>query len=163
MKTEHEDHDDLEARVRRLEDQLALFQLIASWGPAADTADGTAAAALWTDDAVLQAEATIRVEGPAGVFEMIDSAGQRELVDKGCAHVQGLPLMSIDGDRATATNYGRVYVHGDDGYDVWRVSVNRWEFRRTPDGWRAAARTVHTVDGGPEAQALLSRAIDRNT
>src|SRR5262245_5959267 len=117
----------LEARVRVLEDQTTLYRLIAGWGPAADTADGVAAASFWAEDAVLQAE-SMHIEGSAGVRAMIDSDGQQALVEQGCAHVQSLPVVQIDGDRATAINYGRVYLRGDDAYDIWRVSANCWEF-----------------------------------
>jgi ketosteroid isomerase-like protein len=147
--------EELEARVRSLEDQLAIYRVLATWGPAADTANGAAAASIWTDDAVLETERH-RVEGGAAIGSHLESDGQHQLVAQGCAHVQGLPLVQLDGDRAVATNYGRVYLHGDDGYEVWRVSVNRWELRRTDEGWRASRRVVHVIDGGPEAQALLS-------
>lgn len=149
---------DLENRVRLLEDQVALYRLIASWGPAADTADGKAASSFWSEDAVLVAE-TNRIEGAAAVGAMIDSEGQHDLVRQGCAHVQGLPVLNVDGDHAMAINYGRVYLHTDDGYDIWRVSANCWEFRRTKDGWRVIRRDAHVIDGGAEARALLSRAI----
>lgn len=148
----------LEERVRLLEDQLAVLRLIASWGPAADTGDGVAAASIWTDDAVLSAEGS-GLQGAEAIKAMIESDGQADLVRRGCAHVQSLPLVRLDGDRATATNYGRVYLHSDDGYDVWRASVNRWEFRRGPDGWRASRRTVHVIDGGPQARELLAAAF----
>ena len=148
----------LEDRVRLLEDQVAIYRLIASWGPAADIADGQAASSFWTEDAVLRSENN-RVEGASGVRAMIDSEGQQDLVRQGCAHVQGLPLLHLDGDQATAINYGRVYLHGEEGYGIWRVSANLWEFRRADDGWRAARRTVHVIDGGPEARELLSRGI----
>ncbi|MGO8859718.1 MAG: nuclear transport factor 2 family protein [Acidimicrobiales bacterium] len=149
----------LEDRVRCLEDQAALVRLIASWGPAADTANGQAASWFWTEDAVLETEST-RHDGASGVRAMIDGEGQQALVQKGCAHVQGVPIVRIDGDRAMAINYGRVYLHAEDGYEIWRVSVNCWEFRRTVDGWRVTRRRAHVIDGGPEARDLLSQAID---
>ncbi len=158
----------LEDHVRFLDDQAALYRLIARWGPAADIPDGKAASLFWDEDAVLEWEDT-RVEGASGVRAKIDSEGQHALVSQGCAHVQGLPLLQIDGDHATATNYGRVYVHtGDsepsddrygDAYEIRRVSVNRWEFRRTADEWRVTRRTTHVLDGGPVARELLSRAV----
>jgi ketosteroid isomerase-like protein len=147
----------LEDRVRHLEDEATLYRLIASWGPAADRGDGEAASSFWTDDAELHTESS-HIQGAAGVRAMIDSEGQQALVRQGCAHVQSLPLVRIAGDRATGTNYGRVYLHTDNGYEVWRASVNRWEFRRTPDGWRVSRRVVHTIDGGPEARELLRMA-----
>ncbi len=149
----------LEARLRRLEDEAAICRLIFSWGPAADTANGEAAGALWTEDAVLETEAR-QTQGAAAVLTMINSDGQHSLVSQGCAHVHGFPIVQVDGDEATAVNYSRVYLHTDDGYEIWRVSANNWGFRRTADGWRATRRTVHVIDGGPEAQDLLRRAAE---
>ena len=40
----------LEARVRLLEDQLAIYQVMAAYGPAADAGATDQAVALWTDD-----------------------------------------------------------------------------------------------------------------
>ena len=131
----------LEDRVRLLEDQAALLRLIGSWGPAADIGNGEAAAALWTEDAVLEFEGS-RVEGSSGVLAMIESDGQQSLVRQGCAHVQGLPIVNIEGDHATATNYSQVYLHTNECYEIWRVSANKWEFRRTADGWRVTRRTA---------------------
>ena len=147
----------LENRVRLLEDEAAICRVIASWGPAADRADGRAATSLWTDDAVLIAEA-MRIEGASGVGDMIDSEGQQALVRQGCAHVQSFPVVQVDGDRATAVNYGRVYLHTNEGFEIWRVSANCWELRRTADGWRVTRRHAHVIDGGPQAQEVLARA-----
>jgi hypothetical protein len=148
----------LENRLQALEDQLAVCRLVSTWGPAADTGNGQAAAAIWTDDAVLETE-TGQLEGAAAIGAMIDGDGQGQLVARGCAHVHSFPLVSIQGDRASATNYGRVYLHSDAGYELWRVSVNNWEFRRTTDGWRVSGRRVHVIDGGSEARDLLGQPI----
>ena len=148
----------LEQRVRALEDQLAVCRLISTWGPAADTGNGQAASSIWTDDAVLQTESG-QLEGASAIGAMIEGDGQAQLVERGCAHVHSFPLVQVDGDRASAVNYGRVYLHADDGYELWRVSVNSWEFRRTGERWRVSRRQVHVIDGGPEAHELLGRAV----
>jgi ketosteroid isomerase-like protein len=148
----------LEQHVRTLEDQAALYRLICSWGLAADTADSARAASLWTEDGVLEVEGA-PTNGPANIFAIIDSEGQKRLVDQGCAHVQGFPVVSVDGDRATATNYSWVYLHTENGYEVWRSTANNWEFRRGPDGWKVVRRSAHVIDGGPEARELLARAF----
>ena len=83
----------LEARVQLLEDQLAVQQLLNRWGPAVDTGHSAAAAALWTDDGVLQSEISY-LDGPAGVAAMVESDGQQALIAQGCAHVQAFPLES---------------------------------------------------------------------
>jgi len=150
----------LEARVRMLEDQLAVQQLLHRWGPAIDTGDSAAAAAIWTDEGVLGWEIS-SLDGPAGVAAMVESDGQQALIDQGCAHVQAFPLITVDGDRAVATGYSRVYLHqDDDSYAIWRVSANRWELTRTTDGWRATRRTNHVIDGGPEARELLRGGLE---
>ena len=45
----------LAAKVRVLEDQVEITQLVAQYGPAVDSGSGEAAAALWTEDGVFDA------------------------------------------------------------------------------------------------------------
>ncbi len=146
----------LEEQVRRLEDQVAIHRLINSWGPAVDTGQAEAAAALFSEDAVLQSDMSY-LTGPAAIEDMVRSDGQQALIDQGSAHIPAFPVVDIDGDAARAIGYSRVYLHTDDGYEVWRVSANYWEFTRTDDGWRVRRRTNHVIDGGPQAQQLLGR------
>ncbi len=148
----------LEARIRLLEDQFAIHRLVNSWGPAVDTGDSRAAAALFADDGVLESDLS-RLVGPDAVAAMVESDGQQSLIRDGCAHVQAFPLVAIDGDSATATGYSRVYRYRDGALEIWRVSANRWELRRTPDGWRVTRRVNHVIDGGPEARDLLNRGL----
>jgi hypothetical protein len=48
------------------------------------------------------------------------------------------------------------YRFRDGKHEVWRISGNRWEFRRTPDG----SPVNHVIDGGPEARDLRNRGLD---
>jgi hypothetical protein len=41
------------------------------------------------------------------------------------------------------------------------VSANRWEFARTSSRWRVTRRTNRVIDGSPEAQQILVRALGR--
>jgi ketosteroid isomerase-like protein len=154
-----EQHGTLEERVRLLEDQLAIHRLVNSWGPAVDTGDSAAAAALWAEDGVLESDLS-RLVGPDAVAAMVESDGQQSLIRDGCAHVQAFPLVTVDGDSAVATGYSRVYRFKDGAHEIWRISANRWEFRRTADGWRIARRVNHVIDGGPEARDLLNGGLD---
>ena len=149
----------LEDRIKRIEDQLAIHRLVNSWGPAVDTGDSAAAAALWSEDGVLESDLS-RLVGPEAVAAMVESDGQQSLIREGCAHVQAFPLVTIDGDTATATGYSRVYRFNDGAHEIWRISANRWEFRRTSEGWRITRRVNHVIDGGPEARALLNGGLD---
>ena len=152
----------LEERVGRIEDQLAIHRLINSWGPAVDTGQAEAAADLFSDDAVLTSDMSHLV-GPAAIEEMVHSDGQQALIRQGSAHIPAFPLVDIDGDAARAIGYSRVYLHTDAGYQVWRVSANYWEFRRTAHGWRVTSRTNHIIDGGSEAQELLAGWFKQHT
>ncbi len=152
----------LEGRVRQLEDCLAVMRLVNSWGPAVDTGSSEEAADLWDDDGVLESDLS-RLDGPAAVRAMVESEGQRALIDQGCAHVQSAPVIKVDGDRATATAYSQVFLHTEDGYDVWRVSANQWECRRTPGGWRLTRRINRVIDGRSDSHAILVHAFDRSS
>jgi len=150
----------LEERVRLLEDKLAIQQLITAWGPAVDTGNSEAAASLFTEDCVLESDLSYLVT-PAAVAAMVLGEGHQALIHDGSAHIPATAIVHVDGDDATATGYTRVYRHTADGYEVWRVSANHWDLRRTPDGWRVVRRIAQVIDGGPKAQELLGRAVDR--
>ncbi len=147
----------LERRVRMLEDHVVILRLINSWGPAVDTGTSEAAGDLFDEDGVLESDLS-RLEGPADVVAMVQSEGQQALIRRGCAHVQTAPLVTIEGDVASATTYSQVYLHAEDagsGHEVWRVSANRWEFRRTPAGWRVTLRANRVMDGSGDSHDIL--------
>jgi ketosteroid isomerase-like protein len=152
----------LEERVALLEDQLALYRLVSTYGPAVDTGSGNEAAELWAEDGAYEFD-TSRLDGPEGISAMVAGETHQGLIHQGCAHVLALPVLTVDGDEAHATGYSRVYRHVGDGYEVWRVSANHWRFRRTPDGWRVTHRVNRTLDGSPEARAILRRAFGQST
>jgi hypothetical protein len=149
----------LEGRVRLLEDQLAIMRLINSWGPAVDTGSSAEAGALWEEGGVLESDMS-RLEGPAAVVAMVESDGQQALIRQGCAHVQSAPIITVDGDRAVAIAYSQVFLHAEEGHEVWRVSANRWECQRTPNGWRLTRRVNRVIDGEPAARSVLARAFE---
>lgn len=149
----------MENRIRHVEDELAIRKLITSWGPAVDIGDADTAASLFADDGILESDLGYLI-GPPAVAAMVLGEGHQSLIRGGSAHIPAYPIVKIDGDTAAATGYTRVYRHTADGYDIWRVSANRWEFRRESDGWRVTKRTNHVIDGGPEASKLLSSAFE---
>jgi hypothetical protein len=148
----------LEARVRELEDQAAVLRLVCSWGPAVDTGSSREAGGLWDEAGVLESDLS-RLEGPSGVAAMVESDGQQALIRQGCAHVQSAPMVHIAGDEAVVTTYSQVFLHSEQGHQVWRVSANRWECRRTPAGWRLTRRVNRAIDGSPAPREILARAL----
>ena len=157
--TVHDRMAALEERVRLLEDKVAIQQLITAWGPAVDTGNSEAAASLFTEDCILESDLSYLVS-PAAISAMVLGEGHQALIRDGSAHIPATAIVNIEGDNATAIGYTRVYRHTPDGYEVWRVSANNWEFRRTPDGWRVVRRTAQLIDDTGKANELLSRAFD---
>jgi hypothetical protein len=148
----------LEERVKLLEDQLSVYRAVSTYGPAVDTGSSEVAGALWADGGVYEFDAS-RLDGPEAVAAMVKSDGHQALIRSGCAHILALPIVDVDGDRAEATGYSRVYRHVGDGYEVWRVSANHWKFARTPEGWRVTQRSNRTLDGSEEARQILRRGL----
>jgi len=163
----------LENRLHELEDQVALYQLMSAYGPLVDSGDAEATSQLWTEDGVYDwggggrpdpgAPVKEGAEGAAfsraAIADMVRGPYHQEIIHGGSGHVIGLPHIVLDGDRAVATSYSRLYRHDDGNFRVWRVGANRWEFVRTPEGWRVSSRINRTLSGSDEARALLRSGI----
>jgi hypothetical protein len=150
----------LEARVHLLEDENALHRLMTSYGPAVDSGSADEAGALWTTDGTYETDGGPGVmEGSAGVAAMVRGRGHQSLLPN-CAHQVGPGVVKVDGDRAEATTYSRVYLRDGDSFRVWRVAVNEWHFVRTGAGWRVQRRINRRL-GHPESTALLRHALDQ--
>ena len=157
---------DLEATVRalvqrvgELEDRLAIYQLLFTYGPAADSGSSQAAANVWTADGVYDVGDMARLTGHDELQKMYEGQGHQSLIKSGAAHLTASPHVTISGDTAVATCYSFVFAHDADGYKVWRVSSNRWELVRKDNGWRVARRTNRLLDGSEQARELLRRGV----
>lgn len=150
----------LSARIQELEDRLAIYHLMATYGPAVDGDAGDIAGGLWTEDGVYDAGVGV-FKGSAGVRDMVDSPMHREIISQGSAHLIGTPHLELDGDSAVATGYSQLlrYDSEREAFVVWRVTANRWELKRTPQGWRVHSRLNRLLDGREEARALLRRGV----
>jgi hypothetical protein len=147
----------LAARVSRLDDQAAISQLIARYGPSVDSGSAAAAAALWARDGVFAAPPHGTWTGHDEIAGMVSGSGHQGLILNGAAHVLTAPLVAVDGDEATAWNYA-LNIRWDAGHDrfwVARVSANRWRLRRHSGRWQITDRTSRTLDGTQEPRALL--------
>jgi len=149
----------IEARLRALEDREEIRALIAAYGPLADAGEADAVAALWTSEGVYGVGGMGEARGREAIAGLIDGPVHRELMAQGCAHLLGPVAIDLDGDRAVARGHSVVFRHGDDGFAVHRVSANRWELVRTPQGWRVSRRDNALLDGGEAARRLLQPAV----
>ena len=145
----------LARRVQALEDELAIHRLIVRYGLAVDGGDAEGAAAVFTEDGVYDVDVG-RMEGRDAVRAMVRGERHQAMVGH-CAHQIGPAVVEVDGDRATATGYSRVYLQTVAGTHVYRVSCNRWSLVRRDGGWLIAHRTTRML-GHAEALAVLTGA-----
>lgn len=154
--------EDFAARLRALEDREAIRDLIARYGPLADTGAAERLSELWTEDGRYavggqNGKESSEAKGRAAIAALIDGAVHRGLMADGCAHALGPVTIDLDGDRATARGYSIVFRHtGDHRFEAYRVSANRWHLARTPDGWRVTSRENALLDGAEAARVLLA-------
>jgi uncharacterized protein (TIGR02246 family) len=152
------DLDDLAARLRRLEDDRDIRQLIASYGPAVDAGDPDVAARLWATDGVYDVDSW-RMEGRAEIHAMVSSAAHQNLVAKGCCHFLGPCVVTVTGDEAVAVCESLVLVRDGDGYRVWRATAHHFALSRIDGQWQITTRTSQVLDGNPDAHALLRKGL----
>lgn len=144
----------LEARIQRIEDHIAISQLITAYGAFADAGEVDAMRDIWTDDAIYDTVSLLHGEE---VIDLFRSASFLEILSAGSAHAATSPHIVIEGDQASATQYAMLYKHGDAGFEMLRLVASRWLLKRTKNGWRAFKRTNRSLDGDDEARKLLAR------
>lgn len=146
----------IEERLGRLEDQLAIYQVINGYGYAVDGLSAEVVGSCYTDDGVYAVGDIGAFEGREEIEAITRDPGHLELVNAGCAHMSTVPHVVINGDRAVATCHTMVAMHGDDGFFIGRLSASRLQLARQNDGsWKIVHRQNYMLDGNPQASALL--------
>lgn len=142
----------MEARLQAAEDRLAILDLLNTYGPLVDSAEGEAAAELWEEGGsyafVYEGELK-HLRAPEELAPMYGWPGHLDLVKTGVSHFTGTPRIMLDGDRAKAVGYSFVVLRNADGegWKVWRAAVNRWLLKRTDAGWKITERRSIPLDG----------------
>ncbi|OBK83883.1 hypothetical protein A5649_05865 [Mycolicibacter heraklionensis] len=166
---------ELRIRLQRLEDERDIARLIASYGPAVDSADADTAAGLWAEDGSYDVEGW-RMNSSADVQAMVASAAHRQLVDTGCCHFLGPAVVTVSGESAVAVCESLVLLrrseplpHSDfdlqawdssaQEYMIWRASANHFELERGTGGWRISRRTSGMLAGREAALRLLRSGV----
>lgn len=148
--------DALAERLQALEDREAIRDLIARYGPLADSGQAAAIAQLWRDDGVYAVGGMGEAVGHAAIAALIDGSVHRALMAAGCAHLLGPLAIDLDGDCAIAWGHSVVIKANGGDYGIYRAAANRWTLRRTPEGWRVERRDNRLIDGGDAAMALFA-------
>ncbi|MGV0596677.1 nuclear transport factor 2 family protein [Mycolicibacterium porcinum] len=152
-----------DARLRRLEDELDIARLIASYGPYVDAADAEGTAALWATDGRYEVEGWT-MAGRADVHAMVSSTSHRSLVAAGCSHFLGPAVVTVDGDTAVAVCESLVLVRrethdGSSEYVVWRATANHFELVRADGHWQISRRSSRLLNGDSAAHRLLTAGV----
>lgn len=147
----------VEERLQRLEDINAINQIIAAYGPVADTCDREGLERLWHADSTYEIGGIGVFEGPEGIAEAYAGEFHSTIVKHGSAHISSTPHIAIRGDKASAKNYGTLFWHENGQFICGRLTATRWELERGgPEGWQVMKRTTILLDGREEARALLA-------
>lgn len=156
--------DLLERRVRSLDDRNEIVQLLASYGPSVDSGLSTIASGLWSERGVYDVD-TGRMNGRSEIETMIGSHPHQGFLETGCGHVMSPPHITISRNTAVAICHSQLILRrpGSDGYQVLRVTANRWELARTVDGWKVVTRTSRLLDGRDDARAILASAFSASS
>ena len=148
----------LESRLRKLEDQLAIYQVINGYGYAVDGLNAEAVGACYVDEGVYAVGDIGAFRGREAIEAITRDPGHLGYVAAGCAHMSSVPHVVIDGDRAIATCHTMVAMHGEQGFFIGRLSASRLELARQAEGaWKIVHRQNNMLNGDPAASALLGR------
>jgi hypothetical protein len=165
------DNRTLEDRLRAVEDTLAIYHLIASHPPAADTGtDGYYRNAFMSDGVIDLGTKT--ATGNEAIGAVVRTPEHQAAIAAGLCHFAGLPRVELHGDSAVAISYLQVLTpdreakpvelsgHGQSsGYRIHRLGANRWDLKRTKDGWKVARRAYRMLDGSDDAPKMLRQAV----
>jgi hypothetical protein len=164
----------LEDRLRAIEDRLAIYTLIASHPPSADTAAANYTREVYVEDGVF--DRGPKLEGAYGVDAIASfhpEAGAQGSHSRGTCSLRRPashrstrrsghrnllspdPLFRSSG-RATRTAQPRV----SQGYRIHRVVANRWQLVKTKGEWMIKTRTILPIDGSSEPLEILSQGLN---
>ena len=147
----------LEHRLRAVEDELAVHRTIVRYGFAVDIGDADCTASVFAPDGIYDADVRL-MRGRDEVCDMVRSQRHQSMVGR-CAHQIGPAVVRIDGDRATALGYSRVYLKEQDQISVYRISYNCWQLERRDGEWQIVHRRTRLL-GHAEAKSVFSEHLD---
>ena len=153
--------ENLERRLKALEDERDIARLIASYGPLVDSGDPDAVAALWAVDGGYDT-GDWTMSSRDDVAAMVRSKEHQGLIARGCCHFFGPPSVTVDGDQAVAICQSTLLVRREPhGFAVARAGVHLIHLQRTETGWEIVSRTARQLDGSGQARALIAEGFAR--
>jgi hypothetical protein len=148
----------LESRVARLEDEVAIARLIASYGPLVDAGAADAAADLWASDGTYDVEDWMMASRD-DVRAMVRSDAHQGLIGRGCSHFLAPAVVTVHGGAAIAVCESVLLMRRGDGYIVLRAGVNHFVLQRIDGRWQIRSRTTRTLNGDAFPRELLAAGV----
>lgn len=138
---------DLETRLSGLEDERAVRQVLARYGFNADLGRTEEWVSLWTEDGVLDLDASTATDWPPvarghdELRKIVTTPVVAARHARTSEQTEGPAMVVyVDGDTATAEGYRTIFIRDDDdSYRVLMVSFARWTLVRTDEGWKISA------------------------
>ncbi|MEV0184271.1 nuclear transport factor 2 family protein [Streptomyces sp. NPDC050625] len=155
----------LEARLRELEDDREIRELLARYGYYADAPLDEEYFGLFTEDCVMDVSAG-RGEDPYEIVRWEGLAQMRRFLSERTAqhdngfygrsfHVQGNNLaVKVTGDDAVANGYSFIFHQDGPTLKLLSASLNEWAFRREQGRWKIQMRK-RRMAGAPDAKEVL--------
>jgi ketosteroid isomerase-like protein len=148
----------IEARLRAVEDRLAIYQVICGYGYAVDGLNADAVGSCYVENGVYAVGDIGAFQGREQIAAITRDPGHLGFVKAGCAHMSTVPHVVIEGDRAIATCHTMVAMHNAEGFYIGRLSASRLELARQPQGnWQIVHRQNYLLNGDPAGSSLLGR------
>jgi len=153
----------LEARVRQLEHERELRELLARYSFTADLGRTREYADLYTEDGAidLRGQNMPRFEGRESIYaDFINGPKASSRAGKAFHHAAPT-VFFIDGDEAEAEGYSLMWVLEDDGsVEVRNANYSHWRFRRVDGRWYIVERVVRLL-GAADAEKMFTRTIQQ--
>jgi ketosteroid isomerase-like protein len=128
------DEEELQRRLRAIEDRLAISDLLVRFARCLDEKDWDGYVALYTEDGVLR----FPWGGPRGTDVLRADVEHNLARFHATHHISANHRVEIDGDEATSRSYVQsVHVADPEADEHWTMAG--WYdciYRRTPDGWK---------------------------
>lgn len=159
--------EDLETRLKSVEDRLEITQLFLTHPLAIDAGEGEFWMSHWTEDSIFDRtfdpdKHSGSYQGSYGKPTMIEEINSPELEalrQGGLMHVNTSPSILIDGNVASATNYTQIITVEDGGYRTRRIVANRWELRREAGRWMITKRVSRPM-GHKDTRGVMRSGLD---
>ena len=142
--------EDLERRLRALEDREAIRDLISRYAFEVDCGEPPDWASVFSADIEMEAGQLGTSRGLAEIERRFTRAEHLDAIRDGSQHAYSNVVVDLDvsGDDATAWGYACVHTRRDGQWRIYTLGVNQWKLRREADGWKVVARLRREVGEG---------------